>query len=916
MLANNQIFNDIENANVLGNASNEELYGNYTSTNGHNLVYNIGAGILGGIATGNIIGQDPIIFPLADNGGLTHTIKIGVCPNSPALDAGMDAIAPVLDQRDFPRINVYGGLNFTDIGAFESADTLFYLAGTVVDVCQGANNGQATVSPLGGNTPFTFLWDVNAANQTTPTATGLIGGNYIVTVTDANGCTKDTTFTVVQQPAGLGIDTQVACVSYNWIDGNNYTTNNNTATHTIIGGAYSGCDSIVTLNLTISPSVSGTDIQSACNTYTWIDGNNYTASNNTATHAIIGGSINGCDSIVTLDLTINSSVNSIDVQTGCNSYTWIDGNNYTASNNNATHTIVGGAVDGCDSIITLNLTINNPVNSVDAQTACNTYTWIDGNNYTASNNAATYTIVGGASNNCDSIVTLNLTINSPVNSIDVQTACNTYTWIDGNNYTTSNNTATYTIVGGAANGCDSIITLNLTINNPVYGIDVQTACNSYVWIDGNNYTTSSSTAIHTIIGGSINGCDSIVTLNLTINNSVNGIDVQTACNSYTWIDGINYTTSNNTATHTIIGGAINGCDSIIALNLTIVNIINSIDTIVACDSLTWIDGNNYTTSNNAATHTIIGGAINGCDSLITLNLTINNTGSSTDTQVACDSYIWIDGNNYTASNNTATYTIAGGAANGCDSIITLNLTINITPVADSPNDQLACDSYALPALTVGNYFTAANGGGTALFAGDNITTALTNNLFVYAETGTIPNCYNENNFNISIINTPTLNLIDDTIICLDETLLLVPESNVNVSYLWQDNSTNSQFLVEEEGVYYVDAIIFPCPAIRDSVTISKKDCNCYFYLPNSFTPNDDAKNDVLKAEYTCDFKSFNFAIYNRWGEKLFETNNPSNGWNGYFKGELLPAGVYICKVNYEGADNISTEKVIGITLIK
>jgi len=222
----------------------------------------------------------------------------------------------------------------------------------------------------------------------------------------------------------------------------------------------------------------------------------------------------------------------------------------------------------------------------------------------------------------------------------------------------------------------------------------------------------------------------------------------------------------------------------------------------------------------------------------------------------------------------------------------------------------------LPALTVGNYFTAANGGGTALFAGDNITTALTNNLFVYAETGTIPNCYNENNFNISIINTPTLNLIDDTIICLDETLLLVPESNVNVSYLWQDNSTNSQFLVEEEGVYYVDAIIFPCPAIRDSVTISKKDCNCYFYLPNSFTPNDDAKNDVLKAEYTCDFKSFNFAIYNRWGEKLFETNNPSNGWNGYFKGELLPAGVYICKVNYEGADNISTEKVIGITLIK
>ncbi|HIP35785.1 MAG TPA: gliding motility-associated C-terminal domain-containing protein, partial [Crocinitomix sp.] len=46
---------------------------------------------------------------------------------------------------------------------------------------------------------------------------------------------------------------------------------------------------------------------------------------------------------------------------------------------------------------------------------------------------------------------------------DVQTACDTFTWIDGNTYNSSNNTATHTIVGGAANGCDSIVTLNLTI---------------------------------------------------------------------------------------------------------------------------------------------------------------------------------------------------------------------------------------------------------------------------------------------------------------------------------------------------------------------------------------------------------------------------------------------------------------------
>ncbi|MEZ4929573.1 MAG: hypothetical protein R2777_06135 [Chitinophagales bacterium] len=58
------------------------------------------------------------------------------------------------------------------------------------------------------------------------------------------------------------------------------------------------------------------------------------------------------------------------------------------------------------------------------------------------------------------MVTLNLTVSYTVNSIDVQTACDSLTWIDGNTYTSNNNTATYAIAVGAANGCDSVVTLN------------------------------------------------------------------------------------------------------------------------------------------------------------------------------------------------------------------------------------------------------------------------------------------------------------------------------------------------------------------------------------------------------------------------------------------------------------------------
>ncbi|MDA7580819.1 LamG domain-containing protein [Crocinitomicaceae bacterium] len=103
--------------------------------------------------------------------------------------------------------------------------------------------------------------------------------------------------------------------------------------------------------------------------------------------------------------------------------------------------------------------------------------------------------------------------------------------------------------------------------------------------------------------------------------------------------------------------------------------LNGTDTQSACDSYTWVDGNTYTTSNNSATYTTSNAT--GCDSTITLDLTITNSTSSTDTQSACDSYTWVDGNTYTTSNNSATHTISNAA--GCDSTITLNLTINPTP---------------------------------------------------------------------------------------------------------------------------------------------------------------------------------------------------------------------------------------------
>ena len=229
------------------------------------------------------------------------------------------------------------------------------------------------------------------------------------------------------------------------------------------------------------------------------------------------------------------------------------------------------------------------------------YTYADGTisiNITVNENH-TSTLSGQAANGCDSLITENLSVLPTALSIDTRTGCNIFTWIDGNTYTTSNNTATFNIVGGAANGCDSLVTLDLTINNSTTGTDTRTACNTFTWIDGNTYTTSNNTATFNIAGGAVNGCDSLVTLDLTINNSATGTDTRTACNTFTWIDGNTYTTSNNTATFNLVGGATNGCDSLVTLDLTITTVdisVTQTGTDLTVNELVatyqWLDCNN------------------------------------------------------------------------------------------------------------------------------------------------------------------------------------------------------------------------------------------------------------------------------------------------------------------------------------
>jgi len=404
------------------------------------------------------------------------------------------------------------------------------------------------------------------------------------------------------------------------------------------------------------------------------DGNNITLTGNTSLVTFNNVFLNPTASTLNFVSTITSELGDVDIQnfsflivcqcvtqytdviiTSCDNFTW-DGIVYDSSGS-YTNTYLD--LLGCDSIVTLNLTINNSSTGSLDITACDDFTW-DGVVY---DSTGSYTNFYTGLNGCDSTFTLNLIINNS-SSLDVNiNQCDSSFFWDGVVY---DSTGSYTNVYTGLNGCDSTVTLNLTINYSYSGSVDITACDNFTW-DGVVYD---STGSYTNAYTGLNGCDSTVTLNLIINNSFSSSLDFTACDDFTW-DGVVY---DSTGSYTNVYTGLNGCDSTVTLNLTINNSYSGSVDITACDDFTW-DGVVYDLT---GTYTNLYTGLNGCDSTVTLNLTINDSYLGSVDITSCDEFTW-DGIVY---DSTGSFTNVYTGLNGCDSTVTLNLTINNSPVVE------------------------------------------------------------------------------------------------------------------------------------------------------------------------------------------------------------------------------------------
>ena len=177
---------------------------------------------------------------------------------------------------------------------------------------------------------------------------------------------------------------------------------------------------------------------------------------------------------------------------------------------------------------------------------------------------------------------------------------------------------------------------------------------------------------------------------------------------------------------------------------------------------------------------------------------------------------------------------------------------------------------------------------------------------------------------ITIAPEPALGVIslpDSSVICPGDTVTLNATTLNATSYIWtgQITATTPAVVVDSQGVYTVH-VSNSCGTASASTIVAYLNCDCGIVMPDAFSPNGDNANETYHPVFNCDLpKSLLMRIYNRWGQKVFETNDLQGQWDGRYKGDMQPSEVYMYYVEFTGVQN-NTEKTVklmgSLTLIR
>ena len=523
-----------------------------------------------------------------------------------------------------------------------------------------------------------FTWRGRTLNQT---------GVYYDSLSTTTGCDSVYVLNLQVNPSYLVSETATICSyeTYSW-RGRTLT---QSGTYYDSLQTVNGCDSVFVLALTVNPSNTYTDQPvdlCAGGSYAW-RGRTLTETG-TYTDTVVNNY--GCQDFYSIQVTVHQSYSFDEADTICDTelpYSW-RGYTMTAA---GTRTLNLQTAFGCDSSYHFTLVVNPSYSTSETATICQSeapYSW-RGRELSVS---GIYHDSLQTVNGCDSVFTLALTVNPEYTFSSTHAICDneSFTWRGR----TLNQTGVYYDSLSTTTGCDSVYVLNLQVNPSYLVNETATICSyeTYSW-HGRTLTQSGTyyDSLQTVAG-----CDSVYVLALTVNPSNmytdQPVDLCTG-SSYTW-RGRTLTETGH-YTDTVVNNY--GCQDFYSIQVTVHQSYSFDEADTICDTELPYSWRGYTMT-AAGTRTLNLQTAFGCDSSYHFTLVVNPSYNATETASICQSevpYSW-RGNDYTVS---GVYSDTLQTVNGCDSILTLNLAVN--PSVNSHDTAVVC-SNALPYLWRGN----------------------------------------------------------------------------------------------------------------------------------------------------------------------------------------------------------------------
>jgi gliding motility-associated-like protein len=586
-----------------------------------------------------------------------------------------------------------------------------------------------------------------------------------------------------------------------------------------------------------------------------------------------------CDSVVVLYLSTSGTTYNFVTRPLCAGDSVRVGNHIYKTAGTYRDTLT--SVSGCDSIYILNLTVVPVRRDTLTQTICSGQRITVGSHYydTAGTYIDTLTAVSG----CDSIRVLNLYVSRQNGTgFVMKYICSGDSFLIGNTY--QNTTGYYQDT--LHFGCDSITLFYLNVGYK-FGYEIRNLCSGYSLVYGGKTYTNAGVYRDTFATAT---CDSIFALVVHADSVKTFTISQTICAGQSVIAGSHVYTASGTYRDTF---ATNGCDSIRVLNLIVTNTKRDTFSRTICATDSFLFDGKYRKLAGLYSDTIL--SASNCDSIRVLNLTVTNVKRDTVSSNICFGQSVVIG--MKIYSQTGTYQDTFATAN-CDSIRVLNLLV--LPTKRDTISVIFCEGER---ISIGNRTFTQTGYFTDTFATNDCDSLRT----VHVTTFALP-----------VIQVTASETTTD----IGNEVQLNVAGSKTYSYLWTSSATlsnvtiqNPTAIISESSWVIVQATDANNCKAFDSLFITVKDCEGTIYVPNAFTPNGDERNDGYRIFGKC-IKLNRLMIFNRWGEKVWETNNIEQEWNGYYKSVLQPTGVYVYWLSYSLGDEKVRELKGSITLIR